>query len=273
MNSTPDRKTPQVGRSLLEMPPVPPPSAVGPLQHSEQTDQPRPRRRGSVRAWLAVAVVACVLAAVAVWRTTDDGPAPLSKADVNRAVKSGLKQAQKEQRAAPPDAATAYRTIGPSLVTVTTERRGTGKAAETGVALGAGVVINARRSRAHRPARRGGRPADPGPVRRRHAGDRAGGQQPTGERHRRPGRRPAPPGGGARGDGWRSAGRRRRLRGRQPAGAAGQSLRRRGVRDRPLRSRARTVAGSTTSSSSTQPSTLATAAGRCSTATGRWSAS
>ena len=143
MNSTPDRKTPQVGRSLLEMPPVQPPSAVGPLQHSEQTDEPRPRRRGSVRAWLAVAVVACLLAAVAVWRTTDDGPAPLSKADVNRAVKSGLKQAQKEQRAAPPDAATAYRTIGPSLVTVTTERRGTGKAAETGVALGAGVVINA----------------------------------------------------------------------------------------------------------------------------------
>ncbi len=142
MNSTPDRKTPQVGRSLLEMPTVPP-SGVGPLQQSEQTDESRPRRRGSVRAWLAVAVVACVLAAVAVWRTTDDGLAPLSKADVNRAVKSGLTQAQKEQRAAPPDAATAYRTIGPSLVTVTTERRGTGKAAETGVALGAGVVINA----------------------------------------------------------------------------------------------------------------------------------
>jgi S1-C subfamily serine protease len=92
---------------------------------------------------MAVAVVACVLAAVAVWRTTDDGPAPLSKADVNRAVKSGLKQSQKEQRAAPPDAATAYRTIGPSLVTVTTERRGTGTAAVTGVALGAGVVISA----------------------------------------------------------------------------------------------------------------------------------
>jgi S1-C subfamily serine protease len=89
-------------------------------------------------------VVASLLVAVAVWRTNDDGPAPLSKADVNRAVQSGLKQSQKEQRAAPPDAATAYRTIGPSLVTVTTERRGTGKAAaETEVALGAGVVINA----------------------------------------------------------------------------------------------------------------------------------
>jgi S1-C subfamily serine protease len=142
VNPTPDRKSPHVGRSLLEMPPVPTPSARGAPQHSE-SDEPRPRRRGPLRAWLAVAVVASVLTAVAVWRTTDHGPAPLSKADVNRAVQSGLKQSQKAQRAAPPDAATAYRTIGPSLVTVTTERRATGKAANNEVALGAGVVINA----------------------------------------------------------------------------------------------------------------------------------
>jgi S1-C subfamily serine protease len=86
-----------------------------------------------------------VVLAVAVWRTTDGGgPAPLSQGDVNRAVQSGIKASQKEQRAMPPDAATAYRAIGPSLVTVTTERPGTGKAAaSTEVALGAGVVINA----------------------------------------------------------------------------------------------------------------------------------
>lgn len=126
------------------MPPVASTSAVGAPQQAEQTDRPRPRRRGS--RWTWAVIVVCALLALALWRFTGGGPAPLTRADVNRAVKSGLDQAQEKQRAAPPDAATAYRTISPSLVTVTTERSGTGAGkapAATEVALGAGVVINA----------------------------------------------------------------------------------------------------------------------------------
>jgi S1-C subfamily serine protease len=87
-----------------------------------------------------------MLLAVALWRSTEGGSAPLTRADVDRAVQRGIEQSQDEQRDAPPDAATAYRAISPSLVTVTTERSaaGTGKAADAiEVALGAGVVINA----------------------------------------------------------------------------------------------------------------------------------
>jgi S1-C subfamily serine protease len=127
------------------MPPVSSPPAVGALRQPEPTDEPSPRRRGLRRWWIAAAVIACTLLAVAVWRTTDSGgPPALSKADVNRAVKAGIDKSQKAQRAAPPDASVAYRAISPSLVTVTTERPGTGRAAtNTEVALGAGVVINA----------------------------------------------------------------------------------------------------------------------------------
>jgi S1-C subfamily serine protease len=95
--------------------------------------------------WAAAAVV-CALVALGLWRFTDGGgTAPVTPADVNRAVQRGLQQAQEKQRATPPDAATAYRTIIPSLVTVTTERSvAGGQAAATETALGAGVVINSR---------------------------------------------------------------------------------------------------------------------------------
>jgi S1-C subfamily serine protease len=126
------------------MPPVASASAVGAPHQGPPTEPPHPRRRGSTRTW-AGAVVVCLLLALALWRSTDGGPAALTRADVDRAVKSGVAKSQIDQRAAPPDAATAYRTISPSLVTVTTQRSGagTGKAAGTEVALGAGVVINA----------------------------------------------------------------------------------------------------------------------------------
>ena len=91
--------------------------------------------------WAAVVVLA--LLALALWRYTDRGPTPLSSADVDRAVQSGLEQAQEQQRNTPPDAAIAYRAISPSLVTVTTERSGSEGATDATKGLGAGVVINA----------------------------------------------------------------------------------------------------------------------------------
>jgi len=93
--------------------------------------------------WAAVAV--CALLGGALWQRYDDRPAPLTRADVDRAVERGIERAQEEQAQQPPDAALAYQTITPSLVTVTTERAST----ETGAAvddttsgLGSGVVIN-----------------------------------------------------------------------------------------------------------------------------------
>src|SRR3954451_16225719 len=124
------------------MPPVAPPSALGAPQGAEPTDPPRRRWRASRRTWTAVAVLLLAALALTTWRMTrDDGPAPLTQADVNRAVKQGIDAARQQEAQQPPDAATAYNAIGPSLVTVTTERGGT---ADTEVALGAGVVINAR---------------------------------------------------------------------------------------------------------------------------------
>jgi S1-C subfamily serine protease len=102
------------------------------------------RRRGSRRTWAAVVVLA--LLALTVWRLNDGGPPPLTRADVDRAVQRGVEQSQEKQAQTPPFAATAYRAISPSLVTVTTERSSAGKGAAAGatdVALGAGVVINA----------------------------------------------------------------------------------------------------------------------------------
>jgi S1-C subfamily serine protease len=121
--------------------PVASESAVGTPQQAEPAEPRRSRRRGSPRSWAAVVVVLAVLA-LALWRFTDQGPQALTPADVNRAVQRGLEQAQKKQRSTPPDAATAYRTISPSLVTVTTERAGPGGSGAT-EALGTGVVINA----------------------------------------------------------------------------------------------------------------------------------
>lgn len=92
-----------------------------------------------------VAVVGALLG-LALWASRERGTPPVTRADIDRAVQRGVEQAQEEQRNAPPDAATAYRTISPSLVTVTTERSSAdagGAAADPEVGLGAGVVINA----------------------------------------------------------------------------------------------------------------------------------
>jgi S1-C subfamily serine protease len=100
--------------------------------------EPRPRRRRRILL-AATAALVLVLAAV-LWWVAASGPPPLTRADVDTAVQHGIEQAQQQERAAPPDATTAYATIGPSLVTVTALRAGRGTV-ETG--LGSGVVINA----------------------------------------------------------------------------------------------------------------------------------
>jgi S1-C subfamily serine protease len=116
-------------------------------------DQSRLRRLGARPGRVvAVVVIVCALVALAVWRLNDNGPAPLTKSDVDRAVQQSIAQEKQRQRNVPPDAAVAYRTILPSLVTVTSEpaTTGTGAAGSGTVGkapaegeLGAGVVINA----------------------------------------------------------------------------------------------------------------------------------
>jgi S1-C subfamily serine protease len=80
--------------------------------------------------------------AFVLWRLSNGGPPPITQSDVDRSVQRGIAQAQQQQRNTPPEAATAYRTILPSLVTVTTEEPPSGRAAGE-VALGSGVVISA----------------------------------------------------------------------------------------------------------------------------------
>jgi len=154
-------------------PPSTPPSARLPLQSTLQSTRPstlpstpqpspapaippgadspdlRPRRPRRRLVWLGAAVV--VLVGLVAWLghgLVGDGPAPLTRADVDRAVADGITKAQEEQRAALPDAAQAYRTVLPSLVVITT-RGGTGGSgtspspASSGErsGLGAGVVV------------------------------------------------------------------------------------------------------------------------------------
>lgn len=126
------------------MPLAAPPSAVGAPHQSEPADRPRPRPRRALWRW--VVAIICALFALALWRSADRGATPITSTDVDRAVQSGLEQLKQEQRTTRPAAATAYRTISPSLVTVTTQRTGAasaGSAGATEAGLGSGVVINA----------------------------------------------------------------------------------------------------------------------------------
>jgi S1-C subfamily serine protease len=106
---------------------------------------PPPRfRRKRVGPALAAVLIVVLLAAVGLWRLATSGPAALTQAEVAKAVQSGIAQAQKQQRASPPDAASAYRRILPSLVTVVDSRASAerGSAAAGKGALGAGVIID-----------------------------------------------------------------------------------------------------------------------------------
>jgi S1-C subfamily serine protease len=82
---------------------------------------------------------------VAVLWFSGRGPAPLTQADVNQAVQAGIAQQQKKEQETPPGAASAYRRILPSLVTIVDSKASpeAGSAAAGKGALGAGVVINA----------------------------------------------------------------------------------------------------------------------------------
>jgi len=91
---------------------------------------------------LASAVLLVAVLALVLWRSTGGGSAPLTRADVDRAVQQGIARAQDEQRNTPPDAAVAYRAVLPSLVTITTEPA-PGRTSPGRTSLGSGVVINA----------------------------------------------------------------------------------------------------------------------------------
>jgi S1-C subfamily serine protease len=125
---------------------------AGPARTSRWRAPRRPR--------IAVPLLALVLAVVTggVWRmSAGGGTAPLTKADVDRAVAQGIAKAQQEQQVDPPDATVAYQTILPSLVTITTgpapaaagstasgsPASGSAESGNATGSLGAGVVVNA----------------------------------------------------------------------------------------------------------------------------------
>lgn len=113
-----------------------PESAPDQAPPSAATSRARLRPWGPLRRWqiwTSLAVVLVIALGVTAWRMVTSGPAPITRAEVARSIQQGIQKAQQEQRKAPPDATTAYRTIMPSLVTVTTEQG----------SLGAGVVIKA----------------------------------------------------------------------------------------------------------------------------------
>jgi S1-C subfamily serine protease len=119
------------------MPGVASTSAIGGADQVEPGGDPPQPRRGLSRQWVAAVAVLCALAGLAIWRATDDGPTPLTRSDVDRAVEKGVERAREQDRNAPSDAATAFRTIQPSLVAVTAD------GATSDGSLGTGVVINA----------------------------------------------------------------------------------------------------------------------------------
>ncbi len=120
-----------------------PPLVVGAPDRETPADRPRwLERRFRPLVASAVALVVCVVLAVALWRSSDTGPPAPTRSEVDRAVQRGIDKARQDDRNAPPDAATAYRTIAPSLVTVTA--RGSAAAGQSQpVSVGAGVVVNA----------------------------------------------------------------------------------------------------------------------------------
>jgi S1-C subfamily serine protease len=82
------------------------------------------------------AAALALLAGGGVWWYETTRPPPLTQADVDAAVQRGVEAAQEAEQALPPDAAVAYRTISPSLVTVTARRGDL-------LGQGSGIVVNA----------------------------------------------------------------------------------------------------------------------------------
>jgi S1-C subfamily serine protease len=119
-----------------------PPSNWRPSWRSDWRLTRRQRRIGGA---LGGAIIVVVLAVVLVLHFTGAGPAPITQADVDKAVANGIAQAQKQQAQTPPAATTAYQHILPSMVTVVDSKASAedGATATGKGALGAGVVINA----------------------------------------------------------------------------------------------------------------------------------
>ncbi|MEO6713958.1 MAG: trypsin-like peptidase domain-containing protein [Mycobacteriales bacterium] len=125
------------------MTPVGSASVVG--ASDETRPAARPRRARARWQWVLAVLLVGAFGALVVWRVNDKSSAPLRQADVDRAVEQGIERSQQQQREAPPDAATAHRTITPSLVTVRTDQSPAEPGPESDAAdvgLGSGIVIN-----------------------------------------------------------------------------------------------------------------------------------
>lgn len=103
----------------------------------------RPWRRSRLTWAAAAGGVVLLVAAAVLWQTRDAGPAPVTRAEVGQAVTSGIAKAQEDARKAPPDAAAAYRTIQPSLVTIVTTIPRDAQHPTPSTAHGSGVVVRA----------------------------------------------------------------------------------------------------------------------------------
>ena len=133
-------RTVPIGRTLAQVDRVGLP-LVGPEPAGHQVDAPpRPARRTSrvpsrrLVAWVLVAVAVLALGLFAL--TRGPGTPPLTKTDVNAAVRDGIADTQRKASQAPPDAATAYQAALPSMVTISTREAGGGRG------TGAGVVAS-----------------------------------------------------------------------------------------------------------------------------------
>jgi S1-C subfamily serine protease len=79
-----------------------------------------------------------VLLGVLFWDRSSSGPKALSRAEVDSIAQAAVTKGIDDAKAAPPAAATAFQTIQPSVVFISTERAGDNKTE----AVGAGVVVN-----------------------------------------------------------------------------------------------------------------------------------
>src|SRR5262245_20142492 len=109
-----------------------PPSA---LPERERADRP-PRRR--VWRWVVGVGIVAVLLGLLFWDRSSSGPKPLSRAEVDSIAQAAVTKGIDDAKAAPPAATTAFQTIQPSVVLISTEQGGDAKTE----GVGAGVVVN-----------------------------------------------------------------------------------------------------------------------------------
>ncbi|MGE3289129.1 MAG: S1C family serine protease [Pseudonocardia sp.] len=105
---------------------------MGSQEAGTSVSRPGTRRR---RLLVVCAAALALLAGAGVWWYEATRPPEITQADVDAAVQRGVQAAQEAQQALPPDAAVAYQTIGPSLVTVTSRRADL-------LGQGSGIIVN-----------------------------------------------------------------------------------------------------------------------------------